>query len=133
MQDYGGFMGAVQRLSLLWLAITLSPAYATTSQTPAGIETMGTWSFDGTCASGDGMQLQYDGKASYDEWGRGLWALADGGQRLVIIVEDIREGADRRPIAELIEFRILHRRPPQGMTLERASDGAKIEAKRCAG
>jgi hypothetical protein len=124
-------MRVMQRLSLLWLAIALGPAHATTSQTPAGIETMGTWSFDGTCSSGDGMRLQYDGKASYDEWGQGFWALADGGRRLVIIVEDIREDADRRPIAELIEFRILVRRPPQGMTLERASDGAKIEAKRC--
>ena len=32
----------------------LSGAAATTSQTPAVIETTGVWSFDGSCASSDG-------------------------------------------------------------------------------
>ncbi len=90
----------------------------------------GTWSFDGTCASGDGMVLQADGKASYDEWGTGLWAIADNGGRLVLIMEDISEEADRRKEAEMIEFRDVSRSGPV-LWMTRTSDGAKIKAKRC--
>jgi hypothetical protein len=36
---------------------------------------IGTWSFDGSCASGDGMGLNADGSAFYDEWGSGTWRL----------------------------------------------------------
>lgn len=36
---------------------------------------LGTWSFDGSCASGDGMGLNPDGTAFYDEWGHGTWRL----------------------------------------------------------
>ena len=91
---------------------------------------VGTWSFDGSCASGDGMALQRDGKAAYDEWGHGLWAVDEAGKRIVIVAEDISEEADRRQEAELIEFRITSRQG-NAMTLIRASDGAKIEAVRC--
>lgn len=90
----------------------------------------GTWSFDGTCASGDGMVLKADGKAAYDEWGTGLWAIADNGARLVLIVEDISEEADRRKEAEMIEFRDVMRIGPT-LTITRVSDGAKLRAKRC--
>ncbi len=34
----------------------------------------GVWSFDRSCASGDGMRLNADGTASFDEWGQGTWA-----------------------------------------------------------
>ena len=88
------------------------------------------WSFDGTCASGDGMVLSADGKAGYDEWGAGLWAAAENGKRLVLIVEDITEEADRQKQAQLIEFRDILRTGYQ-LTMTRASDGAKIKAKRC--
>lgn len=91
---------------------------------------VGTWSFDGSCASGDGMRLQREGKASYDEWGQGLWALADRDTRIVIIAEDISEEADRRTEAELIDLRITAR-ASNAMSLTRASDGAKIDAVRC--
>lgn len=91
---------------------------------------VGTWSFDGSCASGDGMRLMRDGKAAYDEWGRGLWAFDEAGKRLVIIAEDISEEADRRQEAELIEFRITARQG-NAMSLIRQGDGAKIEAVRC--
>ncbi len=91
---------------------------------------VGTWSFDGSCASGDGMVLQRDGKASYDEWGRGLWALSTYDNHIVIIAEDITEEADRRQEAELIALRIVTRQG-NAMTLVRVSDGAKIEAVRC--
>lgn len=36
---------------------------------------VGTWSFDRSCASGDGMTLRTDGTVSYDEWGEGHWVL----------------------------------------------------------
>lgn len=91
---------------------------------------VGTWSFDGSCASGYGMKLERDGKASYDEWGQGLWALDESGPRLVIIAADISEEADRREEAEMIEFRITSR-SGNAMTLTRLGDGAKIEGKRC--
>ena len=101
---------------------------------PAGLSTpwlQGTWSFDGTCASGDGMTLSGDGKASYDEWGQGLWALADKGTRLVVIAEDISEEADRRKVAELIEFRVAGGADHK-MTLVRLSDNATLHAVKCA-
>jgi hypothetical protein len=90
----------------------------------------GTWSFDRTCASGDGMVLTADGKASYDEWGGGLWASADDGARLVLIVEDVSKEADRRTQAELIEFRNVQRSGPY-LSMTRVSDGVTIKAKRC--
>jgi len=91
---------------------------------------VGTWSFDGSCASGDGMRLQRDGKASYDEWGQGLWALADHDTRILIIAEDISEEADRRTEAELIDLHITAR-AGNAMSLTRASDGATLNAVRC--
>ncbi|HYD73505.1 MAG TPA: hypothetical protein VEF55_10230 [Candidatus Binatia bacterium] len=36
---------------------------------------IGTWSFDGSCASGDGMGLRPDNTAFYDEWGTGTWSI----------------------------------------------------------
>jgi hypothetical protein len=91
---------------------------------------VGVWSFDGSCASGDGMRLDRDGKAAYDERGLGLWAFDEAGKRLILIVEDISEEADRRDEAELIEFQ-LTARDANAMSLTRLSDDAKIKAKRC--
>jgi hypothetical protein len=36
---------------------------------------IGTWSFDGSCASEDGMGLRADNTAFYEEWGTGTWRL----------------------------------------------------------
>lgn len=47
---------------------------------------VGTWSFDRTCASGDGMTLNADDTAGLDEWGTGTWATADG-NRVVLNLE----------------------------------------------
>ncbi|MGD9981224.1 MAG: hypothetical protein AB7H66_06325 [Hyphomonadaceae bacterium] len=47
---------------------------------------VGTWSFDRTCASGDGMTLNADDTAGLDEWGVGAWATADG-NRVVLNLE----------------------------------------------
>ena len=55
------------------------------SLTGAGIDVhaiIGTWSFDKSCASGDGMTIAADGVASYDEWGLGTWRIEEG--RLVL-------------------------------------------------
>lgn len=90
----------------------------------------GTWSFDGSCASGDGMQLKADGSAAFDEWGQGLWASADNDARIVIIVKNISEEADRPKNAQLVEFRVTGG-VGNRMSLMRLSDGAKIEAVRC--
>jgi len=54
---------------------------------------VGTWSFDRTCASGDGMTLNADGVAGYDEWGHGTWATADG-NRVVLSLERREMGVD---------------------------------------
>jgi hypothetical protein len=47
---------------------------------------VGVWSFDRSCASGDGMRLSADDTASFDEWGQGNWATADG-DRIVLTLE----------------------------------------------
>lgn len=56
-----------------------APVAAAKAQTPPprlDHETIiGTWSFDGSCASGDGMGLQADNTAFYDEWGTGTWSI----------------------------------------------------------
>lgn len=54
---------------------------------------VGTWSFDRSCASGDGMTLNADGVAGYDEWGHGTWATADG-NRVVLSLERREMGVD---------------------------------------
>ena len=56
------------------------------------ISVIGTWSFDRTCASEDGMMLSADGSASL-EAGSGMWAL-DAGNRLVIIIREQDMGKD---------------------------------------
>lgn len=45
---------------------------------------VGVWSFDRTCASGDGMRLSADGTASFDEWGQGTWSFSDGDNRILL-------------------------------------------------
>jgi hypothetical protein len=54
---------------------------------------VGIWSFDRSCASGDGMTLRADDTASYDEWGQGTWATADG-NRVVLSLERREMGMD---------------------------------------
>jgi hypothetical protein len=47
---------------------------------------IGTWSFDGSCASGDGMGLQADNSAFYDEWGTGTWSINRQNQIVLALV-----------------------------------------------
>ena len=116
--------------AVVGLILAIGSAHAEAGAPVAAASLVGTWSFDGTCASGDGMRLMGDGKASYDEWGEGLWALADKGTRIVIIAEDITEEASRRKVAELIEFRIASRAGNK-VALVRLSDSVKIDALKC--
>lgn len=111
-------------------SLLLLSAAAADARTPAHVQLPGTWSFDGSCASGFGMTLTADGKASYDEWGEGLWAAADNESRIVIIAEDITEEADRHKTAQLIEFRVVAAMNDK-LSLVRMSDGKKFEAVKC--
>lgn len=54
---------------------------------------VGGWSFDKTCASEDAMGLMPDGKAYFDEWGEGVWAVDDQG-RLVLTLRELTPGAE---------------------------------------
>ncbi len=68
---------------------------AETASQPATFESealVGVWSFDRSCASGDGMQLNADGTAGFDEWGQGTWAVADG-PRVVLTLQRDEPGA----------------------------------------
>lgn len=47
---------------------------------------IGTWSFDGSCASGDGMGVDADGSAFYDEWGTGNWRINPQNQLVLALV-----------------------------------------------
>lgn len=54
---------------------------------------VGTWSFDGSCASGDGMGLDADGNAFFDEWGQGTWRI-DAQNRVVLDLQRQEMGVD---------------------------------------
>ncbi|MBY0563287.1 MAG: hypothetical protein K2P58_03790 [Hyphomonadaceae bacterium] len=64
---------------------------------------VGIWSFDRSCASGDGMILHADGRASYDEWGEGTWATADE-NRVVLTLSRIEPGLG--PTGETLTYNI---------------------------
>jgi hypothetical protein len=92
---------------------------------------IGTWSFDGTCASGDGMTLEKDGDAGYDEWGSGLWALTDGGKRLVLILRVTEMGRDEpEPEIKIMEAAIAVVSKTR-LHLTFIDDNRKVTATRC--
>jgi hypothetical protein len=63
----------------------IDPALAAVKLDAASVT--GSWSFDGTCASGDAMGLMPDGKVYFDEWGEGAWSVNPEG----LLVLDLRE------------------------------------------
>lgn len=68
---------------------------------------IGTWSFDGSCASGDGMGLSADNTAFYDEWGTGTWSINRQNQ---IVLDLVRremgvEEAPGEPVMLTIDVR----------------------------
>jgi hypothetical protein len=67
---------------------------AGTGQSAAPLESealVGVWSFDRSCASGDGMRLNADGTMTFDEWGEGTWETADN-NRVVFTLARIEPG-----------------------------------------
>lgn len=62
---------------------------------------VGVWSFDRTCASGDGMRLNADGTASFDEWGQGAWTF-DAEDRVVLTLERFEPGVG--PTGETVVY-----------------------------
>ncbi|HVY90539.1 MAG TPA: hypothetical protein VG942_16860 [Hyphomonadaceae bacterium] len=63
------------------------------------ISLIGTWSFDRSCASEDGMVLSADGKATYEDWGEGMWAVDPQG-RLVLILRQHTPGVPDKNLGE---------------------------------
>ena len=68
---------------------------------------IGTWSFDGSCASGDGMGLRPDNTAFYDEWGTGTWSINRQNQ---IVLDLVRremgvEDAPGEPVTLTVDVR----------------------------
>ena len=74
------------------------------------ISLVGTWSFDRTCASEDGMTLNADGTAGTDQ-GRGMWAVDPGREKLIIIVREQEMGQDEDPLAERHVWTITATKP----------------------
>ena len=68
----------------------LTPASAQDRPTLSREFLTGTWSFDGTCASGWGMGLAADGEVWFDEWGQGLWVLE--GDTIHMILQEFGGG-----------------------------------------
>jgi len=65
---------------------------------------VGVWSFDRTCASGDGMRLNADGTATFDEWGEGAWSVRDPGHAVLTLREqDPGAGATGRTVTYTLE------------------------------
>lgn len=75
------------------------PAHPATVPTPVAPSAVkldtasvtGTWSFDRTCATEDAMGLMPDGKAYFDEWGEGTWAIDPEG-RLILTLRELTPG-----------------------------------------
>lgn len=123
-------MSRIAAISVLALACSTSLAVAQDWKIPSESKFIGTWSFDGSCASGDGMMLGKDGVAGYDEWGTGTWAESADGKRIVILLRsDAYSESD--PYAVILkELRVdFHKMQRlEGVFLD---DGRKIEAVLC--
>lgn len=96
---------------------------------------VGLWSFDRSCASGDGMRLNADGTASYDEWGGGTWTL-DADNNVVLTLERSEPGVG--PTGETVgatlvlaanvtddligQFTFTNGDPPRGVSARRCPE-----------
>jgi hypothetical protein len=105
-------------------------SYAQDWQISSQSQYVGIWSFDGSCASGDGMSLNADGTAGFDEWGTGTWAETPDGKRIVLILRGFEEmGAPANSII-LKELRVDSHSKEKlaGAFLD---DGREISARLC--
>ena len=96
---------------------------------------IGTWSFDRTCASSDGMQINADGTAGFDEWGIGTWTINAEG-KLVMTLRRQEPGTDA-PTGEPVTLVLTAADPPTDQLLGNIADagpglpGRGVNAKRC--
>lgn len=91
---------------------------------------IGTWSFDKSCASGDGMTLSADGVAAYDEWGLGTWRIEDGRLVLDLATQEMGVGVDPNAPRQIKTFEASAPVTEQLIgTLH--PDGRAIDAVRC--
>jgi len=94
---------------------------------------VGVWSFDRSCASGDGMRLMADGRATYDEWGEGDWRTADD-NRVVLTLTRWEPGVG--PTGETVVYNVDVAEPVRDNLVARLArpDGGEpraVNAKRC--
>ena len=98
---------------------------------PAAV--IGAWSFDGSCASKDGMTLRPDGKAALGEGQEGLWGIDSEG-RLVLLMQNFEPGdLTNTPQGGAAEFYAFKMRAPDRDALISVDTTAPhpIHAKRC--
>jgi hypothetical protein len=109
---------------------TASVAQAQEWQNPSESQYVGIWSFDGSCASGDGMLLNADGSVGFDEWGTGTWAESKDGKRIVMILRGFEEMGAPANAVIFKEMRVDTHSADHlaGMFLD---DGREISAKFC--
>jgi hypothetical protein len=94
---------------------------------------VGTWSFDRTCASGDGMTLNADNTAGFDEWGLGTWATADG-NRVILSLQRHEPGVG--PTGENVTYHLDVAAPVTDdligqLTRDDGSEPRGVNARRC--
>lgn len=96
----------------------------------------GTWSLDGTCASDYGMTLNADGTAG-DNSGVGVWAVADSGKRIVMILHVPEAGMGESMFEPhegfLVKEFIVAKIEGNAMEGHYAGEDQKISARRCPG
>ncbi len=110
------------------------PVAATPAAELSRTALVGTWSFDGSCASGDGMGLAADGSAFFDEWGQGTWRL-DAQNRVVLDLRRQEMGVDEPDGGEPVTMTIQVA-APVGDTLQAqintpGENPREVTARRC--
>jgi hypothetical protein len=123
-------MKSAGALIVCFSTLTAASGYAQEWQIPSQSQYVGIWSFDGTCASGDGMTLNADGTAGFDEWGTGTWAEARDGKRIVLILRGFEEMGAPANAVILKELRVDSHSKDKlaGAFLD---DGREISARLC--
>ena len=106
----------------------LTPASAQDRPTLSQEFLIGTWRFDGTCASGWGMGLVADGEVWFDEWGQRLWVLE--GDTIHMILQESEAGSEEvlGVVALSIRIEAVGRQAFTGLFVGR---GETISATRC--
>lgn len=88
-----------------------APSAPEAALSPASV--VGVWSFDRSCASGDGMRLAANGEAGFDEWGVGAWSL-DAENNVVLDLRRQELGVEMSPDEGEPVRVVVEVRPPVG-------------------